>query len=181
MFSSVKFLPALVLLCSGFGGAGADTGGPGCWTPAVQRAALGALVAVGYGERESGPADKPVVGKWFPVPVALAPPIFCGVSGGGTRWALMTLPTQTIPCFSGAQGHRHPVLAEQPGRPLLIALEQCVPCWSFPALQPSSALLAERPQPRRARSASSAAALPPRLLGRSLLMSSHTCWHKHIL
>lgn len=135
----------------------------------------------GYGERESGPADKPVVGKWFPVLVALAPPIFCGVSGGGTRWALMTLPTQTIPCFSGAQGHRHPVLAEQPGRPLLIALEQRVPCWSFPALQPSSALLAERPQPRRARSASSAAALPPRLLGRSLLMSSHTCWHKHIL
>lgn len=70
-----------MLLCSGFGGAGADTGGPGCWTPAVQRAALGALLYVEYGERESGPADKPVVGKWFPALVALAPPIFCGVSG----------------------------------------------------------------------------------------------------
>lgn len=73
-------------------------------------------------------------------------PFFCAVLGGWNE-------TQTFPGFSGAQGHRQLVLAEQPGQALQIALQHCVPCWSSPAPQPSSALLAARPQPRRARSA----------------------------
>lgn len=134
-FSVFQFLSALVLLCSGFGGAGDDTGGAGCWIPALQQAALGALVALGCGGRESGAVGKPMVSST------------CGSHAchhlwcveGRTRWSLMPHPTQTIPSFSAAQGHRQLVLAEQPGQPLLIALEQCVPCWSFPT--PSQAQL----------------------------------------
>lgn len=71
----MNFLSALALLCRGFGGAGADTGGPGCWIP-------GSSGGCGVWSKRIGITT---VGKWFPVLVALSLPIFLCCVGGVER------------------------------------------------------------------------------------------------